>query len=121
LLKSIENPEQTIKEIDGEIARRETELSKLKQLKKVLGGKSTRLVIGKSPQTSRTKLSRPSKTDRSDPKRSRSSLESAELRFTKDLQMMADIMAQQQAADRECCCHNDIDLDEYYDSLDYTH
>jgi uncharacterized protein YpuA (DUF1002 family) len=42
LLKSIENPEQTIKEIDAEIAKRETELSKLKQLKKALGGKSNR-------------------------------------------------------------------------------
>jgi hypothetical protein len=39
LLKSIENPDQTVAQIDGEIAKREAELGKLKKLRKLLGAK----------------------------------------------------------------------------------
>lgn len=41
LLKSIENPDQTVAQIDAEIAKREGELGKLKKLRKLLGAKPT--------------------------------------------------------------------------------
>lgn len=41
LLKSIESPEQTVAQIDAEIAKREAELGKLKKLRKLLGAKPT--------------------------------------------------------------------------------